>query len=403
MDAPDPAFVEHVAEHIGVDPDRLRIRVIPNQGNVGNFAAWELLDSRFQRQLSNSLRAVDEVVALWPSPAVAWLVKGLGLPEALLPGAQFLREGGGELANSKALFRPLAAGAGVPIPLGGVCHCADDAFRVSGHLLHEGHAFMVKRSFAGGGAGNEIVATRALEVSHAGHSSVDLIEATSDSLREYWERRWEWASSNGTQPVVVEVFVPGARTVYVEVLCTDQGVGSGHLGELQFDSGRIRWEVYPAKLDSAMQEASLRQAADRLARAYQAVGYRGYLSLDAILVPDGGVFFTEANARFTGSTHLYAELAHRVVGAKRSPPRVIVQFTSPGGWQVHDLGDFLRFMTAGGLAYNPRAREGILAITPPVRDTGQLVLAAVSECVEGAQELVGALDRRMSQYSGEDL
>lgn len=396
MDAPDPVYVKHVTQLTGVDPSRLRFHVLPSRWTGGNFDAWSLLQAGFQDAIMADATAATEVIALWPCPEVAWLVRSLAI-EDKLPGAAFWREGGGALANSKVSFRALAGGAGVPVAAGGVCRSFEDAFCISGHLLHEGHAFVVKRNYGGGGAGNEIVFTQQLGLSHAGHASAERVEATPESLTAYWKRRWAWASDEGTQPFVVEAFIPDARTLYVEVVCADGGVGAGKIGELKFERGRVAREVFPAQGVPAEVLDELQRAASRLARAYVAIGYRGRLSLDSVVTPEGRIFFTEGNARFTSSTHLYEPIAERVAEA---PGRVVVQALSPASWQLEDLGSFLETLARHGLAFDPSSRTGVLAVTPIVHGSGQLLMAAIAEGEAAAVELLASVERHIGSASG---
>jgi hypothetical protein len=392
MDAPDTVFVDHVTSLTGVDSSRLRFHVLPSRWTGGNFDAWSLLETGFQDELAADALAATEVIALWPCAEVGWLVRSFKIEEKL-PGASFWREGGGALANSKALFRALAGGTGVPIPSGGICRSLDDALRISGHLLQEGPAFVVKRIYGGGGAGNEIVSTQDLAISHAGHISAERVEATWEGLNAYWNRRWTWASEDGAHPFVVEAFVPDARTLYVEVMCADSGVGGGKVGELKFEKGRIVREVYPAQGVPTRVLEELQRTASRLALAYFAIGYRGRLSLDSVLTPDGRVFFTEANARFTSSTHLYEPIAERVARAAEAPGRVIVQALSPPSWKVESLEAFLETLTRHGLAFDRSSRTGLIAVTPLMAVNGQLLLAAIAEGEEEAANLFAGVEQ----------
>jgi hypothetical protein len=256
---------------------------------------------------------------------------------------------------------------------------------------------MVKRSYGGGGAGNEIVATQCLSVSHAGHASAETVEATTESLHAYWERRWPWASSDGAHPVIVEAFVPDARTLYAEVVCGDDGVGTGKIGELKFEDGRIAREVFPAQEVPNTVLAQLQHAADRLAQAYRAAGYRGFLSLDSVVTSDGRVLFTEANARYTSSTHLHQRIAHRVARVADAPERVVVQTLSPPSWQLQSLSELLEKLSRHGLAFDPALRRGVLAVTPLVHGSGQLLLAAVAENEAAAVELIDSVQRAVVQ------
>lgn len=391
-DIPDPAFVEHVSRLTGVDPSSLRFHVLPARWKRGNFDAWALLEKSFQDKLAADAMSASEVIALWPCPEVGWLVKCLGVEEKLV-GAAFWREGGGILANSKVLFRALAAGTGAPTALGGVCRSPEDGVRISDQLVREGYAFVVKRCFGGAGKGNEIVSTVRLTVSHAGHASTEQVEATSESLGDYWARRWAWASDEGVNPFVVEAFIPDARTIYVEVECSDRGVGVGKIGELRFENGEISREVFPAQRVPADVLDKLQRAASQVARAYVAIGYRGRLSLDTVVTPGGQIFLTEGNARFTTSTHLYEPIAERVARVAEKPGRIVVQALSSPFRQLDGLGSFLDGLARRGLAFDAISRTGLLAVTPLFHTTGQLLMAAIADDEARAEELLASAER----------
>jgi hypothetical protein len=391
-DVPDPAFVEHVSRLADLEPSSLRFHVLPARWKRGNFDAWALLEKSFLDELAADAMSATEVIALWPCPVVGWLVKHLGVEEKLV-GACFWREGGGILANSKVLFRAVAGGTGAPVAPGGVCRSPEDAVRISDHLVREGHAFVVKRSFGGGGKGNEIVSTVPLAVSHAGHASAEQVEATLESLSDYWARRWAWASDDGANPFVVEAFIPDARTIYVEMECFDCGVGVGRIGELRFENGEIAREVFPAQRVPAGVLEELQRAASQIAKAYVAIGYRGRLSLDTVVAPGGRIFLTEANARFTTSTHLYEPIAERVARVAEKPARVVVQALSPQSWQFDGLGSFLEGLVRRGLAFDPISRTGLLAVTPVFHSTGQLMMAAIADDESHAEELFASAGR----------
>lgn len=394
MDRPDCEFLAHVTKLTGVDSKTLRIHVMPRRWLGRNFDAWCLLDREFQNALAKDAIEATEVVALWPSQEVGWLVKSLDI-EHKLQGAAFIRESGGVLANSKAQFRALAIGAGIATSLGGVCHTLEDAFRLSGHLLHEGHAFMVKRCYGGGGAGNEVVCTKRLDASHAGYASKQVVEATPRSLNAYWGAKWRWASGDGAHPVVVEAFVPDARTLYVEFVCRDEGVGQGRVGELKFEDGRIAWEIFPAQGVPDSVRAQLLTEGNRLTNAYWSLGYRGVLSLDTVVTPAGQVFFTEANARFTGSTHLYDQISRRFGRVGTVTDRVVVQALTKPSSRFHSFIDFIGCLTQTGHAFDPESRQGVLPITPMVHGTGQLVVAAVATSEAAAFGIIDSLHRAL--------
>lgn len=72
----------------------------------------------------------------------------------------------------------------------------------------------------------------------------------------------------------------------------------------------------------------------RLAEFYQYLGYRGYLSTDALYDKCENIWFTEVNARIGGSPHIYDGIAKRVVQADETPRRIITQFLFNPDWKL---------------------------------------------------------------------
>lgn len=94
------------------------------------------------------------------------------------------------------------------------------------------------------------------------------------------------------------------------------------------------------------------------------MGYRGPLRADAILTPTQELLFTEMNACFTGSTHLYERLLHRIVGNDR----YIVQRQAPACWRVKDFTHFRDVAHNLGVGYDPETRRGVLMPIPIIPD-----------------------------------
>jgi hypothetical protein len=394
---PNPDFVAHVTSLTGVDASTLRIHIAPGASVEGNFDGWALLDKAFQDAVFEDLGGVTEVLALWPSSQVAWLAESLEVGAAL-PGSAFIKQGGGEVANSKAVFRAVAAAAGVPIPDGGVCRTLVDAVQLSSHLLLHSDALIVKRAFGGAGAANEILAVcDGLRTSHAGNRGATRIKRSAEALWAYWDSRWGWASDDETHPFVVEAFIRDARSVYVEFSCDAAGVGPGRVGELLFGDGALTREVFPAHDIPADALVALHRHGDRLARAYWHMGYRGPFSADAVLTVDGRVLFTEVNAQYTGSTHLYRVIADRVVGVGGESRRCVVQCLSPASWSVPSLRAFLDGVEASGHAYDVAARRGVIAVTPQVELDGSILFCVVAARDADVDRVIDDLGRAFTR------
>jgi hypothetical protein len=102
----------------------------------------------------------------------------------------------------------------------------------------------------------------------------------------------------------------------------------------------------------------------RLASAYQALGYRGYLSADAVITPAGRAVFTEVNAQVSGSLHIYQVIDGRIVKTSAAPQRTVAEYHSPASWRVSSLGGFLDAAGRLGCGWDPGTRTGVIASMP---------------------------------------
>lgn len=369
--APDPGYLAHVTGLTGTNPATLRVCVPPPGVHGGRLLdPLGLTDPDFVRSVATVLdpAAVSEVFALWPSASVARFATALDVAHAL-PGAGFSAQGGGEPVNSKAFFRALAAGAGVEVAEGTVCHGRAEAERVLAERIAASGAAVVKQAHNGSGNGNHIVFGGAAEdTGHAGARHVSVLGSGLGAVREFWERQWTWASAGGRFPVVVETYVPGAISVYAEYRTTDDGVVHTGAGILDYADRSLDAQVVPlrpADIGVAAHQSLLVQG-ERLAEVYRATGYRGHLSADAIVDARGRVSFTEVNAQVSGSLHLYDAIAERLVGVSAAPERTVAEYDVPAQWGVRDVAGFIAGARAAGCLYDPSARLGALVSTAPL-------------------------------------
>jgi len=399
MAPPDERFVRYVTSMTGVDPGTLKVHVVP----PGRFERRlldpeSLLDAELVRSVARDARDVSRIFALWPSPHVSLLAARLGLSERW-PGAAFFSQGGGELVSSNASFRVLAASCGVPISRGEVCRTPDDAVAATLRLLDDTPAVMVKQAHAGAGAGNQIVTRdKELETDHAGGRHLHLLGPASDDVKAFWKQRWDWASVNGRFPVVIEEFQRRARTVYAEFDCSDAAVRFAEIGTLIFEKRLLTQELLPFRGLAPDVRARLVGLATTLAELYRTIGYRGPLSADTVVSEDGRVTFTEVNGQVTGSTHLYAAIAHRIVDTARAPERTVVQCLSASHWQITDLDQFLRGLEQAGCGYDRNRREGVLPVMPVIHDGGK---GGLLYCIAfGSEPARADIARRLEEQFG---
>ncbi|MFT3924303.1 MAG: hypothetical protein QM778_17335 [Myxococcales bacterium] len=361
---PDPSFLEYVTSLAGVGRDTLEFLVVPPGGHGTRlFDPNSLLDPDFVAEVKRRIGDVSDVFALWPSAQVAEFAELLGIREKL-PGASFFAQQGDELANNKGNFRAFAAALGVPVAEGAVCRTKEHAERVIARLLRTGPV-MVKQVHNGAGNGNEVlVCDDELATDHAGNNRRQRIEPGFFEVRDYLEARWNWASVGGRFAVVVERFVPGARTIYAEFEARDDGLAHTATGSLGYEHGRLVEEVTPLRGVTDAVLARLVHLGGRLAETYRAFGYRGFMSADAVVDQSGNLFFTEMNARVGASLHLYEGIGKRVVDQFRVPERSLIQLVTPKHWKVPGFDAFSRVTRELGVAFDPLTRKGVMAAMP---------------------------------------
>ena len=406
---PDPHFLRYATALTGTDPGRLHLVTAP-PGQYGGrlldpqmLTHPDLLDQvRSVLAEHGGAQAVKEVWALWPSASVARFAMSLGLGEKL-PGAGFLTQGGGELVNNKATFRMLAAAADVSVAEGTVVRDPGEAAAATEQLLNNAGAVVVKQAHNGAGVGNELlVADPLLATGHAGARHLHQLRVAdlTEGVTAYWSERWTWASADGRFPVVLEEFIPDARTVYCEQHLTDTGIQPTEMGELRYTGRRLSHESVPLRDLAPAVEKQLLEGSARLAATYRDAGYRGRLSTDAIVTPDGQVLYTEVNAQVTGSWHIYEVFAHHIVHANAAPERTVTESHVPAHWTVPDGATFHRTLTELGLGYAPATRTGVIVsmpiVDPPSGGAAQFTFSTVYDTPAGHAAIWNALETRFA-------
>lgn len=405
---PDAAFIDHALAHTGVKREELTVLAAP-------AGAWgeRLLDpaSLTVPAFLDRVRAalgeggggvVSEVFALWPSAAVARFAEALSVTNRF-PGAAFFGQGGGEIGNSKANFRAVAAAAGVPILPGRVCRSLAEAIEATGALLKDSAsgAVVVKQAHNGAGVGNQLLVRDAeMAVDHVGARHLHRLAPGPDGIAAYWAERWSWASGKDQWPVVVEEFAPGADAVYSEHYASDAGTRPTETGRLYYVGRRLSHQVVPLGGVTEPVRAALLDGGARLAEAYRAFGYRGNLSADALALPDGSVVFTEVNAQVSGSLHIYQSIAHGIVDVTAAPPRQVVEYHVPPTWAVPSFTAFLAALNELGLEYDPATRTGVIVSMPAIPlapgEPVQFVFCLAYDPAEGHTTAFNRIDARFA-------
>ncbi|WP_026422381.1 hypothetical protein [Actinokineospora inagensis] len=366
-DRPDTAFVEHVCAVRGIDPTTIRVHVAPPGAHEGRrLEPRSLLDPGFVAEVAAGLGEVTEVTGLFPSTMVGEFADRLGLPDRV-PGAGFVAQGGGHLANSKATFRAVAAGVGAPTAPGYVCSDPAEAANAMTQLIDSGRDVLVKKAQNGAGAGNEMVLKPgAVPPDNIGVRHVHHLDGSPDAVDRYWAQRWAWASVDNRFPVLVEQLLDVRDSLYVELQVTAQGCRVCATGVLEFTDGMISRETLGLSEVDTKEAGRFVANASRVADVFRAMGYRGYFCVDAVLTADGRIVLTEINARTTTSSHLYQLMGFEPGGLRTDGGLVLRQHTAPPSWPDLTTAQFLDRVAAAGVGYHPD-RGGVFLSMPATK------------------------------------
>jgi Pre ATP-grasp domain/PGM1 C-terminal domain len=392
---PDDAVLDYVTRMTGTDRSTLRI-IVPPPGMCGTglLTADRMADPGFREELAAALDGVTvrSVIPMTPDTSVATLATDFGFEDAV-PGHAFLSQGGSVFVNSKAIFRTVAAGAGVPIPAGGVCTHPVDAHRMISRLFDQDLPVMLKRDFCSGGYGNEVVSkVPGLEPVGANRS---VVLPDSAALEAYLQERWDWLSNGGRYAVVVEQYVPGSRAIYAECQITDDGPVFLEQGEM-FSAPVTNAQVIPPPDLPRSALTQLITATSRLCDALRAVGYRGPISADAILAPDGRILFTEYNGRITGSTHAHMIIGNEIVGPNFSESVVIAEYCE---WTVPSYQAAVQRLDESGLTYDPATKRGVVLTKAHNEANGLVRYCAIAENLAGTARLKDKVESLFAERS----
>ncbi|MFD9790938.1 peptide ligase PGM1-related protein [Streptomyces sp. NPDC059070] len=386
---PSEEFLAYVTALTG--HDRAQIAVIaPPPGRLGADVLtpdrWR--DAAFLEQLRRHADegGLDGVFPIYYDPSVIELTRSLGLG-ATTPGFPYIHQGGGQLLNSKATFRAIAAGIGCPVPEGRVAFGRAEAEEFLAELLADGRHAIVKKDFHVAGYGNAIL-SRSADVTPIGAPEVTVL-AGREELADHLDERWEWYSNDDTRPVVIEDYTPDSVPVYAEFRI---GAGATELfGHGEMLMGPIfNGLVVPAQSADHPGFPHFLAEAHRLCETVRAMGYQGPISVDGIVTPDGRILINEFNGRVGGSTHINY-VAEQLVGADFLRERVLIQRHQ---WQVPSFAGAVAALEERGLAFDADTRTGVVITSDDSRAGGTVEYCLIAEdlaAAEKAERILGEL------------
>lgn len=385
---PEAEFVKFATGLTGVDHKTLKIVVLPPGRNEGRlFDHEQLLTDEVISQFVHDSSCYESIVPLWPSIYISQFAEKTKVP---FPGQNLFAQNGAEFCNSKSSFRMLAAGQNINLPMGKICFTKEEAAHQMRELLTKNKCAFVKKIHCTSGAGNFLVTVDpSIKVQpNVGSLYYEVISSDEVEIQTFWEECWEWATSDNRYPVIVEEYLDVERTIYVEFHSQDSGLSAGEIGELIYENGEMITELVPPRFIPESTRQKLISDGRRLASVYHTIGYRGPISPDAVITKDGRIFFTEVNARFSGSTHLYGAIRNFV------NDRIIAQFTTKESWSLKDTADFIHRLRSSNLLYDKTSRKGVLPVVPPVHGVPIYGIICTSE-----EELIQLKSDLQSNFS----
>ncbi|WP_146077903.1 hypothetical protein [Pseudoclavibacter sp. AY1F1] len=304
-----------------------------------------------------------------------------------MQGYDFVAQGGGVNANSKATFRQIAASSGVAASDGFVCADSGEMSWAIKLLLSEpGSACMVKRVFDTAASGNEIICRADSSLSDSvGSLSVRVLSDVEQSVEDYVSERWDWASFGSREMVVVEGVVRDSLSVYVETDISDRGIEINGSGLMVYDPAPSR-QVIPLSSREPWFE-DLHEGAVELSRVLFSMGYRGHASCDAVVDQESKVTFTEINAQITGSTHVHQGVLNLLEEGPAQFSGVVCEFVWSEDWHIQSFVEMIDLVDALGLAYNADSCTGVI-LTLPFSERHSSSVFCVAERDEGSALVV---------------
>jgi hypothetical protein len=311
----------------------------------------------------------------------------LALAESLqlrIPAAStgFLRAGGAESLNSKAVFREIADSAGTPVAAGRVVSSASELAHAVRDLLDATGHVIVKQDLNLGGAGNTVLTLSDTAEFTGARTTVNLsgIGAVDDAAAVLWP---QVAVDRNTR-AVVETYHPTERVLYSELFVHGPGRAPELLnfGEMRMEPVFIGFEM-PTQAVGVFDAATMAAHSMDLARAAGERGFRGYMNIDSLLTTTGRLLFTEVNGRMGACTHIDV-LARELVGPRYQATHVLL---TRNRVQVPSLTASLRALEQAGLGFDHGRGEGCVVAAEGVAATGTLEYLIFAPDLDRAREL----------------
>ena len=218
-------------------------------------------------------------------------------------------------------------------------------------LLSTGRCAIVKQDFHVGGLGNEIVSPHE-GIRPIGAQRVDVCRSREEVAQFFARRR---VSGSADDRVVVEHYTPDSRSIYAGFHIGDDDVRMYGHGEMRM-TPVINGLITPSAQSSLPPFTAFLANAARMAESVRMMGYRGQLSVDGVLTPDGDMFLTEFNARSGGATHNHC-IMQSLVDVDGRADRIMLDRRR---CELPPLGSLLATLEDEGIAFDSVKRTGVV-------------------------------------------
>lgn len=370
----DQRYVAYVEEMLGLPQKKLHI--IEYEGLLTDAA---LLRPSMIESLKEILDPQDAIIVRPFVQTRGTVELAIALNAVEVPGLPFAQENGVDLLNSKANFRKLAAGVGLPIAMGYVAKSEQELFIALSRLQNLGKPLIAKHDHAGGGHGNIILSNREVSQSRlpGARRSIDIDRPAADLAGMLWEELTDASYST----VTLEVYEEAVSRFYLEYDLGGRAPLLLSTGSIRYSGGETsappQWTGLdiPFDLDATDGARAVSQG-QLIVSAVHALGYRGMLNVDGITTPDGKPIFQEINARWGGGL-VYDVIARRLLGDSYARTHILRSLLDTPKADFDELRTRLK---AAGVHYSHQIRSGalVLASRSDLGDGAEILLIAPS-------------------------
>lgn len=395
---PPTGFLTYVASYLDIDERSVQI-IVPPAGSLGRgmLSRDRLLNSSFIQQLSAAIKLteIDSITPFHFDSTITALVQELELVDRV-PGFAFFDQRGSELINSKSTFRAIAQGTAAAVPEGRVETDKTAALKYIWSKISVGESVILKQDYHVAGFGNEVI-TPDPGLFPLGANQKHVVNSW-ESLKALLDYRWSWFTEEGRHKVVIEHYTPNSAPIYAEYVVHELGVDlTGH-GEMRM-MPVINGLIVPAPSRSLPGFEAFLDGGQNICETLRAMGYRGIVSVDAIVTPDNTILINEFNCRVGGSTHIHT-LGEKVVGKDYFDTTVLMELRR---CDFPPFEDFLHLLDAEELSFK-RGGSGIVVTVADDSGHGEsgeyCIIAKDMNEAEQIEKLLAEILQRARQLAG---